>query len=167
MLVTSKEANKLLQQLEYEHSHLLAREMESKSFLSAVGEDLESCRPEYDYESTQTKLVELENKIIKLKHQINKFNTETMVDGFNKTIDEMLVYIPMLTGRKSKLNIMKNAMPKARESVNLRSSIIDYRYANYDIKKASEDYDAVVNELANAHIALDTVNLTKKFEIEL
>lgn len=167
MLITSKEANKLLQQFEQEHNALLTKEYETKSFLAAVGEDVESCRPEYDYEAVQKTLSALEETIINLKHQINKFNTETIVDGFNKTIDEMLVYIPMLTRRKEKLNDMKNAMPKTREAVNMRSTIIDYRYANYDIKQASDDYNAVVEELSKAQIALDTVNVTKKFEVDI
>ena len=167
MLVTSKEANKLLQQYEQEHRALITKEHELKSFLAAVGEDVESCRPEYDYEAVQKTLSALEETIINLKHQINKFNTETIVDGFNKTIDEMLVYIPMLTRRKEKLNSMKNAMAKTRESVNMRSTIIDYRYANYDLKKAADDYDSVTEELSKAQIALDTVNVTKKFEVEL
>ena len=167
MLVTSKEANKLLQQFEQELRSMLAKEYETKSFLAAVGEDVESCRPEYDYEAVQHAQAALEETIINLKHQINKFNTETIVDGFNKTIDEMLIYIPMLTRRKEKLNGMKNAMAKTREAVNMRSTIIDYRYANYDIKQASDDYDAVTEELSKAQIALDTVNVTKKFEVEL
>ena len=167
MLVTSKEANKLLQQLEQEHRSLLSKEYDTKSFLAAVGEDVESCRPEYDYAKVQDELAELENKIIKLKHQINRFNTETIVDGFDKTIDEMLVYIPMLTRRKEKLNGMKNALAKTREAVNMRSTIIDYRYANYDINKALEDYYATLEELSKAQVALDKVNVTKKFEVEL
>ena len=167
MLVTSKEANKILNKLESDHNDLIKKEEEVRTFLSSVGEDLESCRPEYDYESVQKELETIENKIIKLKHQINMFNISTKVDGFDKTIDEMLVYIPMLTRRKEKLNGMKNAMAKTREAVNMRSTIIDYRYANYDLKKATDDYDSVTEELSKAQIALDTVNVTKKFEVEL
>ena len=60
MLVTSKEANKLLQQFEQEHRALITKEHEIKSFLAAVGEDVESCRPEYDYEAVQKTLSALE-----------------------------------------------------------------------------------------------------------
>jgi len=166
MLVTSKEANKLLKQLENEREVLLAKEIDAKSFLAAVGEDVESCRPKYDYVKTQEDLSAIEEKIIKLKHSINKFNTETIVKDFNKTIDEMLVYIPLLTSRKYKLANMMKVLPKAREQVNMRSTIIDYRYTNYDVNKAKEDYDLVSDELAKAQIALDTVNVTEKFEVE-
>ena len=167
MLVTSKEANKFLKQMETEHEDLLIKEENSRTFLAAVGEDVESCRPEYDYEDVQKKLTELEDKIIRLKHQINRFNVETKVEGFNKTIDEMLVYIPQLTKRKKKLEMMKDVLPKARELVSMRSTIIDYRYANYDVKKILNDYYSVSDELSKAQIALDTVNVNTKFEISM
>ena len=167
MFVTSKEANKLLQQLQTQEENILEKEYKVSTFLAAVGEDVESCRPKYDYEETQEQLKEIREKIIKVKHAINRFNTETIVDEFNKTIDEMLIYIPQLTSQKNRLGNMRNKMPKARESINMRSTIIDYRYTNYDINKACEDYDEVCDELTRAQIALDTVNVTNKFEIEI
>ena len=165
MLVTSKEANKMLHELEMELNHLVSEEEQSKSFLAAVGEDIESCRPKYNYEESQSAIKAVENKIIKLKHAINKFNTEAVVDGFDKTIDEMLIYIPQLTQRSHKLNIMQSKLPKTREAMNMRSTIIDYRYVNYDINIVKQDYKATVDELHKAQIALDTVNVTKQFEI--
>ena len=167
MLVTSKEANKLLHELEEEHTYLLTNEGQSNTFLAAVGEDVESCRPNYDYEKVQDEIKTVENKIIKVKHAINKFNAVTFVDEFNKTIDEMLVYIPQLTRHIQKLNSMQNRLPKEREDSNMRSTIIDYRYVNYDINKVKKDYKEKVEELHKAQICLDTVNVTKKFEIEL
>lgn len=69
---------------------------------AAMGEDIESVRPAYDYAKTQARLEELEGTIRRLKHAINRFNTTQVVDGFGITIDEMLVYIPQLTsGRAS------------------------------------------------------------------
>ena len=167
MLVTSKEANKLLNQLEVKHDDLLRKEKEIRTFLAAVGEDVESCRTKYDYKETQKELSDIEDKIRKVKHQINQFNITTKVDEFNMTIDELLVYIPQLTRRKRKLEEMKAILPKCREAFNMRSTIIDYRYANYDVEKASKDYDEVLEELTKAQIALDTVNINNQFEIEL
>lgn len=167
MLITSKEANKMLHELEMELNHLISEEEQAKSFLAAVGEDVESCRPKYNYEESQTTIKSVEEKIIRLKHAINKFNTETVVDGFNKTIDEMLIYIPQLTQRSHKLNIMQSKLPKTREAMNMRSSIIDYRYVNYDIDVVKQDYKAAVDELHKAQIALDTVNVTKQFEVNI
>lgn len=167
MLVTSKEANKLLKELESEHIRLLAEENQAYTFLASVGEDVESCRPKYDYEKTQIALKDIERKIIKIKHAINIFNTKTIVDGYEMTIDEMLVYIPQLTKLSKKLAEMQSRLPKDRESTIYRSNIIDYRYTNYDIDKVKSDYKAVIDELHKCQIALDTTNINEKFEIDI
>lgn len=167
MYLTSKEANKILKQYETELNSLLRQEENASTFLASVGEDVESCRPDYDYKETQNKLLELENKIIHLKHQINLFNSSTIVEGFDMTIDSMLIYIPQLTRRKNKLETMISTPPKAREGMGLRSTIIDYRYTNYDVNDALEDYNKVSSELTKAQIALDKVNVNQKFDFDL
>ena len=127
--------NKLLKKLNDEYTALLDKETRSRDFRAAMGEDVESVRPVYDYAETQIRLAELEAKIRKLKHAINIFNATQTVDSFDMTIDELLVYIPQLTKRKSKLLEMKSRLPKERveEQYGRQSSIIDYTYANYDI----------------------------------
>ena len=111
MNYTSAQANKLLKKLNDEYTALLDKETRSRDFRAAMGEDVESVRPVYDYAETQIRLAELEAKIRKLKHAINIFNATQTVDSFDMTIDELLVYIPQLTKRKSKLLEMKSASP--------------------------------------------------------
>ena len=117
----------------------------------------------------QEQLAAIEQKIRKLKHTINVFNTTTIIPEFGITIDEMLVYLPQLNTRESKLSKMKGVLPKARENGIFRSggSVIDYRFANYDIKQVEADYTAVSDELAKAQTALDVVNNTIEFDVEL
>ena len=138
MNYTSAQANKLLKKLNDEYTALLDKETRSRDFRAAMGEDVESVRPAYDYAETQTRLAALETKIRKLKHAINIFNATQTVDGFDMTIDELLAYIPQLTKRKSKLLEMKSRLPKERveEQYGRQSNIIDYTYANYDIAAA-------------------------------
>ena len=47
----------------------------------------------------QEQLADIEQKIRKLKHTINVFNTMTVIPEFGITIDEMLVYLPQLNTR--------------------------------------------------------------------
>jgi len=89
MKYTSAQANKLLKKLNDEYSALLDKEQRSRDFRAAMGEDVESVRPAYDYAETQARLAELEGKIRALKHAINCFNMTHFVDGFEMTIDEM------------------------------------------------------------------------------
>ena len=167
MKMTSSQANKLIRQLGDELKTLEAREAKTRTFVAATVEDIESVRPEYDYDATQAAIIELENKIRKAKHALNMFNAETVVPGFDMAIDMMLIYLPQLTLRKRRLAHMKAAMPKERKEGYSRSStIIEYSYANYDIDKANADYLAVSDELARAQTALDLINSTVEFELD-
>ena len=162
MKCTSAQANKLLKKLNDEYSALLDKEQRSRDFRAAMGEDIESVRPAYDYAKTQARLEELEGAIRRLKHAINRFNTTQVVDGFGITIDEMLVYIP----QKSKLFEMKSRLPKERveEQYGRQSNIIDYTYTNYDLAAVEADYEKTSDELSRAQLALDTVNQRDSFE---
>lgn len=108
-------------------------------------------------------------KIRKLKHAINLFNTTTVIPGYDITIDEMLVFLPQLSAKKQKLSEMASRLPKAREEQEYgrASNIIDYRYVNYDIDEVTKDLLAVTDELSDAQLALDLINHSATFEVEL
>ena len=167
MKYTSAEAGKLLKKLNDERASLLLREENGKEFLAAVGEDIESVRPGYDFATTQVALNEIETKIRKVKHALNVFNSTTVIPEFGMTIDEMLVYIPQLTMRKNKLARMKDRLPKVREQTRVNSSILDYRYLNYGVDEAAAEYDKISDTLSKAQNALDAANMNQTLEIDL
>ncbi len=166
MKYTSSEAGKLLKKLNEEHLSILVREDNGKEFLAAVGESVESVRPDYSFEKTQSAISEIETKIRKLKHALNVFNATTVVPEFGMTIDEMLVFIPQLTVRKNKLATMKDKLPKVREQSYTNSSVLDYRYLNYDVNAVAAEYEKVSDTLAKAQNALDAVNMTRTLEVD-
>lgn len=169
MKITSAQAAKLLRQLNDELRTLQYREENTKSFLAALGEDPESVRPDYDYAASQEQQNEVEAKIRKLKHTMNVFNATTVIPEYGITIDEMLVYLPQLSRRAGRLSMMKDALPKVRESAGYSrgNTVIDYRYANYDIEQVNKDYLAVSEELAKAQTALDYINNTAEMDIDV
>lgn len=169
MKMTSAQAAKLLRKLNDELRNLTVREENSRSFLASLGEDPESVRPAYDYAEMQKQQAELEQKIRKVKHAINVFNATTVIPEFGFTIDEMLVYLPQLTRRLNKLSVMADALPKVRENAAFGrgNTIVDYRYANYDIEQVNADYRETSAELARAQTALDLINNTAEFDIEI
>ncbi len=164
MLLTSSQANKLLGKFNVELNTLLQQESNARFFVAALEEDIESVRPEYDYTSTREKQAELEFKIRKLKHAINVFNSTQIIPEFNMTIDEMLVYLPQLNNRLSVLGYMRNVIAKERLSTS--KNFIEYRYANYDVKQAERDYNAIYEEVQHAQLALDKINSTVEFEVD-
>lgn len=170
MKYTSAEAAKLLRKLNEEHNNMKSEENLTKEFVAAVGEDIEEVRPTYNYSETQNKLNELERKIRVVKHAINTFNVRQEVPETGMTIDQILIYIPQLTEKKQKLASMQACLPKRRDFVNTfgrGTAVIDYRYANYDVRAARSDYQKVSDELAKVQTALDRVNSTETMEIEL
>ncbi len=167
MKYTSAEANKLLRKLNDEKTSVMYREENGKEFLAAVGEDIESVRPKYDFTETQNAIAGIETKIRKLKHAINVFNSTTIIPEFDMTIDEMLVYIPQLTAAKNKLARMKDKLPKVREQTRVNSSILDYRYLNYDVETVTAEYEKVTDTLSKAQNALDSVNMNQTLEVDL
>ena len=169
MKYTSAEAAKLLKKLNEERSNLLLGEQQASVFVASLGEDPESVRPAYDYAKVQAEIKAVEEKIIKVKHAINVFNTTHKLPELDMTVDQILVYIPFLSDKKRKYGEMMNTLPKTRDSAtyNRNSSIIDYSYANYDIEAAKADYEKTEAELTRAQLALDKLNTTETFDIEL
>ena len=165
MKCTSAEAAKYLRKLNEDYAALISREEVRRDFLVSLGEDPESVRPPYDFRETQIALDEMEQKIRRVKHAINLFNTTHTVPGFDLTIDEMLVLIPQLTKRKNKLAEMKEKLPKTREQTYGKSHIVDYRYINYDSDEAASAYEKAAELLSRAQTALDTVNNTETLDI--
>lgn len=165
---TSAQAAKTLKKLSDEYAALLDKEQSSCMFNAAVGEDVDSVRPDYDYSVTQAKLDLLEQQIRTLKHALNLFNVTHVVPKFDMTIDEMLVFIPQLTKKKAKLAEMRSKLPKARVDAMFgkSSNIIDYKYVNYDIAQVDADYRQATDILAEAQLALDNVNSSETFSVE-
>ena len=169
MKYTSAQAGKLLKKLNDDLNAVLKREQISKEFIVSVGEDVESIRPDYDFMATQGEIESIQGKIRKVKHALNVFNATTVIPEFGVTIDEMLVLIPQLSKHKDRLQSMKDLLPKMRLSgaYSRSSSVVEYRYLNYDVKKAQEEYDRVSDILAKAQTALDVINNSMTFDVEI
>ena len=167
--MTSAQAAKELKRLNDLHTALLEKEQKAAVFTAAIQEDIEQARPEYDYAGTQVILRTFESRIIRLKHSINVFNTTYVIPEFNKTIDQMLVYIPQLTVRKKKLERMAGRLPKERLSSGFSrsSNFIEYTYCNYEVSDAKYDLEETVKELAAAQMVLDKVNSTVEFDVDI
>ena len=165
MQYTSAQANKLLKTLKEERESILFREGNSDRFVAATVEDLDSARPDYNYAAVQARLEVLEGQIRTVKHAINAYNLTHTVEGFDMTVDQLLVYIPQLSEHCMKLSVMADMPPKKR--YNGRNNFIEYEYLNYDPEQVRADYQAAKARLIQAQLALDALNQTQTMEIEL
>ena len=167
MKVTSAEANKLLRKLNDERGALLEKEMQNHIFTAATVENTEDARPAYSYAETRERLAALDGQIRRIKHALNRFNLTEELPGFGMTVDQALIYIPQLSERKRRLAQMRLIPEKQRNNVLRTGNLIEYTYANFDPAQADADYTAAADELARVQNALDLVNSTVQFEIEL
>lgn len=156
---TSKEAAKILRQLQEKEKMVIAGESASSTFNAALGEDVESVRPAYDFEATNLEIINLQHRIIALKHAINVFNATYEVPDTGLTIDQILVRLPQLSSRKQDLYRMA-MKPEKKRARAYGNSVIDYEYANYDIESVAREFKRVTDELDYLQLALDTVNST-------
>ena len=157
----------MIRQLKDQYIMLSRQESNVVSFIAATTENIEDIRPDYSYEETAEKLDEIDRKVRKIKHALNVFNSTTVVDGFDMTIDEMLVFLPQETDRLRKLGIMLSKPAKSRAENTGRTAIIEYEYLNYELAKVQKDYDELLERKNKAMTALDLVNNTVQFEVEV
>ena len=166
--ITSAIAAKQLRKLNDQRDSLLAMEKKSMSFTAAIQEDVEAVRPAYDFHAMQRRFDDVDGRMRRLKHAINVFNTTHIVDGFDMTIDEMLVYLPQLGKRKEMLTQMSKMLPRQRKDRDYSSSNnIEYVYANFDIAEARQELERVSELYAQAQTALDIVNNRDTLEVDL
>ena len=71
--MTSARAAKELRSLNDQRDALLNREKKTSAFTAALQEDIESVRPNYNFEETQNQLQQIEDRVRRLKHSVNHF----------------------------------------------------------------------------------------------
>lgn len=160
--MTSAEANKLLRQLQDKKKDLVEAERKNSVFIAATTENAEEVRKGYDfdYDYDVPEIDRIDKEIRELKHNINKFNVSCMVPELGMSIDQVLVYLPQLKEKQRRLGKMADHLPKQRVSdrYGRTNTLIEYEYANYDVKQAKEDYEKVSKLVAEVQLALDRVN---------
>lgn len=165
---TSASANKYLRRLQDEKDRLLRTEQEVSTYVLAEGEAEEP--PAYDYAATRERVAQIDGQARAIRHALHQFNMETVLPNRGITIDEALILLAQLSGRKDRLNSLASRQPKERLSgrfLGSNSGPVEYRYANYDVARAEADYRAVSDEIAELQLELDLVNQTEVFAVEL
>lgn len=167
MTFTSASAAKFIRRLEDEKARLLTSERENATYVLAQGE--EELPPEYDYEQSFAQVDEIDHKVRQVRHALHAFNAVTLIPEEGITIDEALVLMAQLNNKLRRLDMLRSNQAKRRCESGLfhGNAVIEYEYANYDVKRAAEDYRALYERIAELQLRLDLVNQTERFSVEL
>ena len=159
MEFTSASANKYLRRLQDEKDRLLRTEQEVSTYVLAEGDG-----------AVREKVAQIDGQARAIRHALHRFNMKTVLPERGITIDEALILLAQLSGRKERLNGLASRQPQERLGNRYFGSSngpIEYRYANYDVAQAEADYRAVADEIAALQLELDLVNQTEVFSVEL
>lgn len=165
--LTSDAVDKLLDKYNSDISKLRDKIDSCSTYVAAITENAKELAPEFDFVATVSQIEELEKKIIKLKHARNIFNNTTeVVEGM--TVDQVLVRMAMLNRQRSIYAKMANRLPKERVNSRLSATKeIEYTYVNYKIEDAKNKSDAVEAEIYKLRQALNIVNSTVTFDVDI
>lgn len=166
MEISPAYASKLIKKKNEEIRVLLAEEQKTSTTTACVGEDVEELRHVYNFAETQKEIEILQNDILNLKHAINEFNVNTILPGFNFTIDVALVRMKMLSDRKNRLSFMKQVQPVSRSS-GAYIKQPEYTYRNFDVDEVIREFNATELELTDLQLAIDKANLGSVLDVNI
>lgn len=164
---TSASAAKFIKRLENEKSRLIDIEQKNSTYVLAQGEEGEP--PAYDYDETINRIDELDSAIRCVRHALHAFNARTVIPEEGITVDEALIRLAQMNGKLRRLERLRAIDPKKRLTSGYFGSkgLIEYEYANFDVKKALSDYQELYAHIANLQLRLDLTNQTETFSVEM
>lgn len=121
--------------------------------------DEEPIMPNYDYVETSEALLEYDNRIRKLKGLLAYANATTIVEGFDMTINEALIYLAQLNVRVKRYDYLISFQKMTRKTVGIDGKI-EYTKILYDQEDAGRKLEEAKSEVIQLQMAIDRTNLT-------
>ena len=167
MKITPDGAQKLIRSLEEERKQLVEKINKLSTFVVAVSEgNPEELRPEFDFTGTVREIDCIDEKIRKIKHSRNIFNTTTLLPEETITLDEALVLMSMLNKNYTYFVKLGNRQAKERQS-NTFDNKIEYVYTNYDIQEVKNYGRTMYERMLELQSKINLVNSTYNFELDM
>lgn len=137
---------------------------EQRESLTTYSENEKQIVSDYNYVEVSKKIDEIDNTIRHLKQLLSYANSTVVVEGFNMTIAEALVYLAQLHSKMKRLEQLKNRAPLTRESPNYRSATVEYTKTNYDVELVQKEYDELLETIQKLQMAIDRTNLNNMID---
>ena len=168
--LTSAEVNKLIRKLDDDKDYWTTKESDGSTYIAAADE--EPVIPDYDYAEVSEKIREIDEKVVKLKHALNKSNAlnEIDVDGEKMTVDMLLIRMAQLNRRRDILGHMRKMEPKTRISsglMSMKKTAPEYKYINFDLDLIKAEYEKTDALITKMQLALDAYNHTVTFDVDI
>lgn len=137
---------------------------EERESLSTYSENEKIIPSTYSYEEVNEKINKIDSEIRHIKQLLAYANATVIVEGFDMTIAEALVYLAQAQYKLQRLATLKNRAPLTRQATNYRNATVEYTKTNYDVAKAQKDYDETYDLIQKLQIAIDRTNLNNVIE---
>ena len=162
MKLCNSEIMKKVKLLEQTKSDILAEERR----INQVTYQTEKDKFDYGYSFSETrqKIDAIDADIRKYKRLLNISNATTIVDDFDMTLGECLVYMAQLNRQVYTLEELSK-----KESITRRSTIngvIEYTALNYDKAECQARLQWVLETITKLQVAIDRTNLTNMIEVD-
>ena len=151
MKVCHKEAMKRVKELEDKKERII----NSENLLSSVTYK--------DGETTRKKIQGIDADIRRIKHELAKANCSVVIDGFDITLGEALVYLAQLNAELQRINLLADTKQSA--TTVCAHGVTVHCDCAYNVKTAVADAEAVNEKIGSLQVAIDRANLVNYIEI--
>lgn len=156
--MNSSGLNKLLNNLREEKTAFEHEMYEKMTSSYCIGE-AEPEAEQINIHEYVRKIREFDNEILQVKHAINKFNCETVIDeNTGLTIDQALVLLPIMNAEKALLDQLRQ-MPDVKRDTNRYLQQVEYTRRNFDKNEADQQYRYAADTIAFLQERIDAANL--------
>ena len=118
----------------------------------------------YSFAGVRKKVDDIDGEIRKYKRLLNHSNATTMVDEFDMTLGECLVYMAQLNRQVYTLHLLSGKDPITRRST--ANGVIEYTALNYDVAECQARLQWVQETISRLQVAIDRINLTNMIEVD-
>ena len=119
--------------------------------------------PDYSYDEVSKQIEWFDTEIRRLKGLLAYSNVTTIVEGFDMTINDALIYLAQLKAKQTRLDSL-NAKNKLSRSTVGYGDAIQYTKILYDQEPIAKELAEVTETIMLLQMAIDRTNLTNMIE---
>ena len=161
MKMCNSEAMKAIKELEEKKKNILYIENTRSRVSYKEGE--KKVQTNYEYAATRNSVAEIDERIRAIKHALAVCNCTAVVDDFNITIGEALVYLAQLNAEYDQLDKLSDHNKLSRTIT--YNGVIEYTECLYDPDEVIKEMEALHKKICKLQVAIDRANLTNFIEV--